>query len=331
MPASPLPQTSRPDFPPFTFPNVALPTAADPLPFASFPERIGWSVKASVSRCWIPPRGTLPTQAELVAFLQSWLFFGAITELSQVFDLHLDIDAELRVTGSDWLSTAPLGTLRERCSRAHEFLGPADAQQRCRRVSECRAIFNTELEKKGPDPSTHCSDRELDVPEEHSRVYTALDILLRVLALLEPPSNLPGVADLKLYVLSLEVLPRMGWCPSEVEMLTQNIYPQVLFLASTLERPLMFRSHKGCDRQRCLADQVVEETYETVHVKPECQCNSIAVPGEELSAVLEQGRIPKISFETSNGGDQVLGLKVVEDLPYLAISHVCKSLNYRNT
>lgn len=318
-------QLQRPDFPPFIFPNVTLSTTAGRLPFASYPARIGWSI---IAGSWTTKAGTLPTQAQLVGFFQSWLFFGAISELCDIFRLDIDIDKEFISPGTNGrlLSTEPLNVLRERLCRARSQLDPAGARERDRRLAECRSTIDHELGKKGPDPSSRCIDKRKTVNLEFGRAYQAVAILLRVLALVgEPCKRVGGSFDWALHYSASAALPQRGWCPSEVHMLSMNIETEVAFLASTLERPLMFRNHEGCDNQRCFADQVVEDRYETVHVQFGCRCDSVAVQGEDLKAVLERGKIPKISLAGLSEAKQTSDLEIVEDAPYLAISHVCKS------
>jgi hypothetical protein len=88
------------------------------------------------------------------------------------------------------------------------------------------------------------------------------------------------------------------------------------FFATSLKRRKM--DHSGCGDFRCLANQVNEDGYNTVHVQSECQCHSVAVDPEDLRAILMRGAVPRILVSDD------YQLIVSEDHPYIAISHVCK-------
>ena len=58
--------------------------------FDGYPQRMGWDFEKQEFHCFFSPGGRTPQRAQ--AFLQSWLFFGMLSEVLGVCGIELKID-----------------------------------------------------------------------------------------------------------------------------------------------------------------------------------------------------------------------------------------------
>src|SRR5437763_16625335 len=110
--------------------------------------------------------------------------------------------------------------------------------------------------------------------------------------------------------------------------LVQRTATANLYYASTLGPPPVPRDHQGkqCRETVCQWEQIDEKTYASQH-RPDCRDCSFAGPDlPTLRSIILDGGIPVVSAQEVRGLFQVNILKVRADLPYTAISHVCKWL-----
>jgi len=273
--------------------------------------------------------GNAALVAEKVAFLQAWLFFGALAEVCGLCGLTVHLDKEF-VSG-DSVDTAALNGLPRRLFAASQMLrlaGTSELKSRLYAVLRQVQLMITRASWE--------DEHEYTFPE--CRVLYTIYILLRVLSLSFlchlPQWNLDPNDDMKLSVgnllhnwkpegqfrmrdLTWGRLLKKGWCKSEIHLLHSD---DVFIFASFLERPEAPRDHSECTETRCEAYQTDEKDYKTAHIDIECRCESVSVDPEQLRDALEVNRIPKIVISHD------LQLSVVDDddYPYVAISHVCK-------
>ncbi|KAK7447052.1 hypothetical protein VKT23_014263 [Stygiomarasmius scandens] len=123
----------RPEFIPFSVPYLCISEPCDGKDFWTYPERCGWNINVQDQQCHVfcPPGyckhgigpadvvlpsilsrsdGTPVLASDKVAFLQAWLFFGALNEVSSLCGLEIDIAAEFIVDGQS-ISTENLNGL----------------------------------------------------------------------------------------------------------------------------------------------------------------------------------------------------------------------------
>jgi len=363
---------TRPEFIPFTTPHLCSAVSYDyhERGFYDFPERQRWMFQYNHEKDTHPMRshrrrrvpqdmvekrpcdpiklkcyrvdGGDARLADLVAFLQAWLFFGVLAEISATCGLSIDIEREFLVDGTH-VSTAALNGLAQRWVEAARMQASGDLKMRIERVSWI-LTYATSLLHFGD--SRHIQVRKLSYPEV--KALFAIEIAFRVAVLALEMSGVYDDEKLKDFRFGLlagfplplreisafarEELLEKGWCKSEIAMIDSVAgvdpdAPPYHFFAAALERGNM--DHTKCEKVKCLADQIDENTYEPVHVEVGCQCAAeyglVSVSGEDLRAVLEEGNVPRISISDD------LELTVVRDHPYVAISHVCKSPTHRNT
>ncbi|KAK0215641.1 hypothetical protein IW262DRAFT_1246363, partial [Armillaria fumosa] len=150
-----IPQASpnlppRPEFIPFTIPYLCASEPYDGEDFCSYPERCGWIIHVKDTQChvlcppgicldgidmeeprgdrqlWVFSRsdGSVVTASDKAAFLQAWLFFGVLTEVSNLCGLGIDLATEFFLEDGS-VSTARLNGLPGRWFEAAAISGRA--------------------------------------------------------------------------------------------------------------------------------------------------------------------------------------------------------------
>ncbi|KAI0828594.1 hypothetical protein BC628DRAFT_79832 [Trametes gibbosa] len=371
-----IPQSSpsmppRPEFTPFTTPCLVSAEAPyDGDDFWTYPARHGWVVHAKDEAChtfcspglcrgdmeryrrspdstsYLPLRlvsradGTPVTGTSKAAFLQGWLFFGVLTEVSALCGLAIDVREEFVVEDGRAISTAALNGLAGRwfASLADDLVGDEAFMKRILDiVRNISLLLNEEL----VDRENIEFEPLYSYTTDEARVFHAIDTLLRILALhlllhvysrrsaageedaggwtkgaVEVAIEWPGrrVEAFNVFTdrLQEEMLER-GWCDSEISLLATDEIP----FASLLDRPRI-RDHSRCGDVVCSAYQTDEATYKTIHTDDSCQCAFLRVPAEDLAAYLARGKVPALLLTED------LEIQVVDsvDYPYIALSHV---------
>lgn len=349
----------RPEFIAFQVPYLCAALPYDGLGYWDYPSRVGWKVhrfdRGCHRRC--PPGNcissdrmpedvpyglqthsisrmddSIPTVQEKIAFLQAWLFFGALAEVCSICGLSLELQDTFISKGM--VNTAALNGLPMRLYHSSQKLGIAGSMKL---KSQLRVLTrHVQL------MITRGDERE----DEHEYTFTQCEVLcsiyvlLRILSLTTlchaPHWNLDPNDDMyttlgdvtsdwkpeglsRMRDLTLAKLFQRGWCPSEIHLLQGD---DVFIFTSFLERPLEARrDHSNCLETRCKAYQIVEEEYKTAHTAFDCTCEFVSVIPEHLRDALAANKIPKIIVSED------LQLSVIDDKshPYIAISHVCTS------
>lgn len=352
----------RPEFTPFTIPYLCMPKPYDGLGFWTYPERHGWIIQAKDKQCHVlcPPgicrdgmsladfggtrQAQLPilshadgmpvTASDKVAFLQAWLFFGVLTEVSALCGLELDVEAEFIVDNAS-VSTAKLNGLPGRWFAAAVKQNRAGDHAFMERILSIARHAVLMLSEEFAEDGT----RKFEYTYAECRILHSLDITARIVALhLLLHVYMPGftVTDEngwghdrilnsvdwigracegldQLSDIAQTELAEQGWCASEIDLLA----PDDLAFASLLTRPRI-RDHSGCGDVICIAYQTDEATYVTRHVQDGCSCNFVGVSTSLLVDTLSQNKIPKLCIT------EQLELRVVVEAnyPYIAFSHV---------
>lgn len=369
-----MPQASsdtppRPEFTPFAVPLLCVSSSYDGKDFWTYPRRCGWIVNVKDTQChdlcppgacydgmeirqiWEiqsnsrvprPPMfarsdGQSVVASEKVAFLQSWLFFGALTEVSNLCGLEINIAAEFIADG-ETVSTANLNGLPgrwfEALVRTHRAGDKAVMELILNIARHSFLLLSEEL--------GHDNVRVFEYTYCEGRALHALDILVRIIGLhLLLHIYMPGFLATEeegwgrdriskcldrgnaysegmdqLSALARADLESQGWCESELDLLT----PEDLAFSSLLPRPRI-RDHSGCGDIICKAYQTDESTYETRHVEDGCTCDFIGAKITALVAALIENKVPKLIITED------LQFRVISesDYPYVALSHVCTS------
>ncbi|KAI0779309.1 hypothetical protein C8Q74DRAFT_683705, partial [Fomes fomentarius] len=372
IPSLTFPQASptlppRPEFKPFTVPNLCGSSLFDGIDYWMYPERHNWVVHARDKQCHVlcppglcwhdtngipeayrlarPPMlaradGSPVTATDKVAFLQSWLFYGTLTEVSTLCGLALDIEAEFLVDNGKSVSTSSLNGLAGRWFSAlpPDRFGDEVLMERILAISRYICLLLVE-ELTEDNHSGSTIQHMYEYTPEECRILHSIDILARTLGLhllLHVYSPGFSASDDKAWSqkritrsivwmgravegmdqlsdIVFDDLQERGWCVSELYLMATN----ELIIASLLERPRA-RNHPMCTDTLCHAYQTDEGTYNTVHVDETCSCDFVSVPMEDLVNVLAQGKVPAVLVTTE------LEVCVVhtKQYPYIALSHV---------
>ena len=375
----------RPEFPAFTAPYLcaSMPRPYDGKDFDTYPHRHGWTVHHQDKQCHVlcPPdiclnnfapddylrrrdhhgahRSVAPmlsredgfpiTAASKAAFLQSWLFFGTIYEVSRMCDLSINAQAEFLVDEGRNVSTTALNGLSGRwfASLDSARVGDKVFMKRILTITRKIALLMGEeiQDREGRKPVFQYT------PDE-GRALTAIDILRRELVLhlmlhIASPTFIctesdgwrsghiwlsvknefgrEGTRDLVDAAADLEA---RGWCKSETDFLERRD-PELSPLSSTLDRPRAM-DHSNCDVHECRAYQVVEEIYKTAHTDGcdlglQSSCSFVRVSADDLVEILAQDQVPVVVITEDLQVQVVSG----EDHPYIAFSHVCEYLEFQ--
>lgn len=346
---------NRPEFISFSVPRLGL--EYDFLGFWEYPARAGWHIHRYDRRChanYCPPgmcrmsknhegqpdpyglhtpglsrvAGGEATCHEKVAFLQTWLFFGALAEAQAVCNLPFSRDDY----SVDFFNTAHLNGLPLRLYLASQSLSSDERKmlkEKLYAIARQVQLMITRVSEV---------DDEEDYTLVQCEVLYSIQILLRILALaLLCHSHQPFLdlkVDLKLNIadpsqdwkcegqmsmikFEYERLLGNGWCKSELSHLLGGF--DVSIAACYLNRPYAIKNHDTCSETTCLAYQISESSYRTLHVD-NCECGFVYVDQAKLKDALSKNKIPKIVVTDE------LQLSVVEgeEVDYIAFSHVCK-------
>ncbi|KAI5842804.1 hypothetical protein BZA05DRAFT_188192 [Tricharina praecox] len=352
----------RPEFASFTVPYLCTSQPYDHLDFWTFPLRHGWNVHLADMVCHVlcPPGRRCQQQAEQegeeerspqppifsrvdgkpvraedkVAFLQAWLFFGVLDEVSRLCGLVIDVDAEFVAEAGDEVSTAGLNGLSSRWFEATKRTGRAGDKALMESVMKVARHARLMLTEEIVDEER---TKRFEYTFAEGRILQSLDIVVRLVGLhLRSHVNIRGFTAMEeegwgrqrirkclqpmdysegldqFSDLAEDAMREAGWCESEFDSMT----PEDVLVASLLDRPRI-RDHSGCGEIVCSAYQTDEATYHTRHTDDDCRCEVTEVPTTLLVQALAAGRVPKV-FIT----DQ-LELEVIasDDHPYIALSH----------
>lgn len=369
-----MPQTSpdmppRPEFTPFTVPHFCASTPYDGKGFWTYPERCGWIVNEKDMQCHVlcPPGSCKDGMSEeelwedsmkiripsvpkferedhtpilasdKVAFLQAWLFFGALAEVSDICGLEIRDYADFLTEDKSEVTTAGLNGLPERWYSALARSGRAGDKAVMEYILKIGRHMSLMLDEEFVDK--HVS--RFRYTQDECRALHSLDLLLRTIALhLLLHVYMPGFETTEeegwghdrvskclplrnhfnegfrqLSDISEAELEARGWCPSELGVFGHS---EVLF-ASLLSRPRI-RDHSVCGKVVCSAYQTDEATYQTRHVENGCNCDFVQMETDALTAALSADQVPKLIISED------LQFQVVTEpgYPYIAISHVCE-------
>lgn len=281
---------------------------------------------------------------QAAAFLQEWLFFGALNSICRAFDVQFDpMDFVLEIpecgsviTGLQfhkyvcfWVGGTEVGLYQSTIGRLNK--------------QRDEVVFILKFVEKTTQAWTEFED-----------VMNSLDLDLVLLSLSQLANHLrkifshllasPLINSRSLGLLHLyprhgrQLLLKAGWCIGELPALISRYSPSVLLYLSTLDRARDEKDHSRCRDDACVANQLNSEYYKTAHTtgcRGPGSCDMIYAPVEQICAILEAGDIPLVAYSedshTSRGSLQVATFRLSneQELPeaadesqYVAISHV---------
>ena len=287
--------------------------------FTRFPARSGFDKKRLLGGDF-----TEHSPAVTAAFLQSWLYFGM---MSEVFGRHVEqedfvveddqghcfvtTEHSLRPYIKQWLAALEKGAL-------------PDAQKR---ISQCLQEANKYAVHLS---GGHLGKTQCPLPPEVSLSIMVLGATLE--SSLSQKQRMTGFRIEKRKWGSSPIvsarLALIGWCINDIGRLAETGSITLSYFASTIKRELPEgRSHQNCTIQRCVAHHIEGGKYPTRHVRENCGCEHIKVPVENVIRVLQSGGIPaiKISPSSTLSDNEKPSVDVVSyrlGVKYCAFSHV---------
>jgi hypothetical protein len=293
--------------------------------FEDFPSQHGWDFNELE---WpVRSDGSRTSRAEIAEFLQAWLFFGLLQSVFKTVNVKIRLIEFVREEGGNGgqeageksLTTIKLPQLLREWADHDNTLEEELREQH-------RSEIFTILKRAGKmvngnlfRTDTPISLRPLD-DTQRLTICILYESLRHACSRIWPDadaySHLPRAVQC--------VPPRMhmtslGWCPSDIALIHEVFDNTSLWFASMIRRDGQGLDHSGCSAKECLARQVVDGTYKTQHTEYGCHCPDVAVDVDDVSRIIRSGRIPRILIEYDRDGCR---LKVTEDTPYIAISHV---------
>lgn len=381
MPGSAL-AAGRPVFPPFYVPYKSAAVLYDGLGFSGFPERQKWDVQDRpmdpadpmreaflLRRFAEQPKGEPNTNREnhhavdqsvddKAAFIQAWLFFGALSETFKTVNMDIQVSDFLEeVDEVTVVSTARLHEYGQKWAMKEASFGPEGRENRVRKVYGVIREAEFFLSRWAPeglyddeddDKYHNSSVAQIWGPQRQTihQIYFSAVIVSRFIRI-TAGQIFPGEEGKARLLVSFFGKYLLGWqndkteyqkvtnfmdppgqCPSEAQMLRERLVGAPKIFLYYLKRPTLQLDHRQCSRYQCKIQEVPDGTYRTKHTSPACCCAMVSVDGTELAHILQTGKIPRVRISqhaASNGDTEHLsGLTatVTDEGPYIAISHV---------
>ena len=303
-----LPIPAEPAYPPLEVPFLGCGYYGGL--FLTYPDREG------ITRADIYRRSlTSKPREQVSAFLQSWLFFGLVTEV-----LQREISTEDFVCTNDKgkkiLTTARLPELTLEWIQYVRRL--SDDKQGALKTTQSYLAEARSVLLYIPVYSPELLDHEVSISLAAVGEYlTAATSAAYQTPSVNVPKWIPGLTSDDLFSLRMRA---QGWCPSEIGILRSKTSVEVLHYASHLDRPGT-KDHDRCNLDTCIAYQIDPGQYHTKHDENRCSgsaCRHIHADQKAMLKILEEGSIPLIG-EIGLEIGLVASAKVDR---YVAISHV---------
>ncbi len=278
--------------------------------FAAFPAQKGFDKSRFLSLDF----GEHPP-GETAAFLQTWLYFGLLSRVLRMAVTAEDfIDRNLATPMIDTRISLPIYLERWSKNVKAKHVQEMEAD-----LEEARSHVLALLRAEGLCPLPQ--EVVLSIMMLGSILSFAIDQKIESF----PPKEKTVLADWGMSPLLTKKLLQNGWCINDVHRLCSTVsVPTALNAASIVRQEIVPKeSHKACSPDACIARNINESTYETKHVEPDCHCESVTAPVDQVKDILEGGDIPVILIK-ENGNGKILGLEAMSNrkVKYIAISHV---------
>lgn len=268
----------------------------------------------------------MPRASKKSHFCSHGFFFGALAEAHTACGLPIDPQDYL----TDTFDTARLNGLPLRLYHASQRSGCGGSKALRKKLHAVIRLGQLMI-TRGSD-----WEDEYDYTLEQCEVLYSITILLRVLSLAllcqfhepfqddfdisiaDPVRDWKPEGQISMMNYAAKHLLGNGWCQSEVHNILQNF--DVVAVAYYVARPYAPKRHDKCSYSTCMAYQVDEQSYRTLHVEDECDCEFIDIQPDLLKDVLARNMVPVISIS----GDLQLSVSDGRGINYIAFSHVCE-------
>ena len=294
--------------------------------FRDFPETYGYDLK----------KLKLGANSSVLesAFLQSWLFFGFLSESFGLPSMHFKHDDFIRrsSTGSAFLTTEalPKYVWYWQVMRRH---GPLDdTLHHMQKVDLCLQLVNTVINSLAPQADASRTSS--------SQLWSPINaLLLSIIAMAEYVNSARNMAIRDIRELHLRwtfpvvdrAMLNSGWCIGELQSLSEDCGPSIRYYLSTIDRSSLNRSHRKCSGSKvCQALQMDYSTYKTQHTRhcSKSSCKEVGISVEKAAALITNGQTPLVVVRDTPSSEMRALPSLFEygqesdSVQYVAISHV---------
>ena len=264
-----------------------------------------------------------------VGFVQAWLYFGLLNEI-----LYSSYHEE------DWIVDGRISSGRL----------PAVVSARHKRILEMGVTLNA-----GEFSPVYGIHYVSPTDGEQNRVYGLIREALHFCDQLDEPWDVLGWCETLLAVRILigrlsmlanitpsivgaklqntpsiallweHMVQRRSWCPHQVQHILTRVSHEVLYyLANLGRRERLGIDHKQCQHHdRCVANNIKDDSYSATHTTVDCDCASIEAPATKMHSILREGGIPVVKYQEDSNGDPYLDyVEATPGAKYTAISHL---------
>lgn len=317
-----LPHVEHPAYPPVKVPFLGM--FYDGSNFSTYPKSKGWVTELLL---WGHLFGKSEADAE--SFLQSWLFFGALSEVFGTMGIELDQEDFVRsdAQGQMWITTRALRDYITLWACRTRRVPMSDYAAKESRIRSCLAtlalFFKRHVSFIGRMKSEGLVGFEIGL--SIGILGNALDAATFQL-LVEPLPTASGwISNAWPPTDSLRSHYRAnGRCACAAARLEGSCKLDTLYYLSLLRQPIAGADHSACNSEQCSAENIDQTTYEPGHMTSCRTCEHIAIDNDAVCSILAKGGIPVVLLDLPSSND-IPSLAVSQagaDTEYIAISHV---------
>lgn len=244
------------------------------------------------------------TPTAIASRLQSWLFFGLLSQAVDHFDM------------ADFISQPQDGSFSR-------FLSLRNLQPgRFKEISEYPGHYGLAMFAMDTITAMDASGRLNESPAGETGL--AILVLAQTMAIMTFTPSQYGVSLPKWTSRFLnQHMIDNGWCPQQIAWI-MDVSDAIATCFLARLRKTTSVSHTNCTEAACVANNVqLNSTYRQRHVSDGCTCRAISVDAERVKNIIRQGDVPLISFERQSRGEIKLKVsKATARSKYVALSHV---------
>ncbi|KAL0261580.1 hypothetical protein SLS55_003010 [Diplodia seriata] len=303
--------------------------------FEGYPERQGWSSSLLFAGDFRQGREL----SDAAAFLQKWLYFGLLNELSlvgsifgrKIFrnekfvqDEESKKEKEKREKGGEEKPDGEGGS----GSNGGKIVSTKKLEKLLKkRVDDLKLVMDSQREKHmlrlEKALATACALSEALAVLRRSKsdecplpfeAILSIKVLGRAVDdALKDEALAEEARDWGLRPIAVERMREDGWCPREVSLVNTFLSETSMFCASYMKRDSTKEQgveHTQCNEFECLANQIDDNAYTTRHREEDCKCDFYHVDEEKLQQMIRDERIPYVEMKPVKLEDETKTLHV---------------------
>ena len=262
------------------------------------------------------------TPEDIIAFLQSWLFFGLLN-----IALHaLDSDLVCVQDGALCVTTSNLHTIHKKWRL---FILRIYEKDPNRAVEVFNVIYHL-LDKTHEVLDTISKSEKPNISQLYPDVYFSFlaihNYILSAVGYYRDPEQRSTLYMIARQMDSLpcqQMLAR-NWCPNHINHIARSSVVESLYYISNLDIKI-FGDHSSCTKTKCLLTNSTSAEISPKHRYScyEQRCSSINVSRKRLISFLNTGSVPVIQFNNKGLQGSTISVKSSKAVSkYVAVSHV---------